>query len=1146
MKTLTLLITLLLTNCFSFVYAHDVENLNVIATTGSSGIKYSNLKAVIDAINSGTHRGDITVQVLDSTSESSAMTLSASGSGSASYTSILIYPTVSNLMIGGTVSGNLISLNGADNITIDGRVNQEGNANLTISNYSTSSSASTFNLYNDAQNNTIKYTYIRGSSTNTSGGVIYFGSGSTNGNDNNSIDNCYIREIGSNKPRFLIYSAGSTSKDNSNNTISNCNIFCFGGGTTNAGIYLYSNSTGWSITNNSIYQDDIISGSTATSYGININTGNNHNVSGNYIGGSAPLCGGTPWTVSGTPVYCNLYAIYLNVGTVSPTSVQGNTIKNISWQSTNTGTHWIGIYISSGNVNAGTVTGNSIGESSGNGSITIYNGANYGNAVGIYSSSTGTVNIYNNTIGSFTFSSSSYSSGFTGIKVTPSSSAGTTTINNNLIGSLTTTNSINMNTGASSGSQSVMGIMSYGFTSAGSLIITANTIANMYNNSASATDAGSSLMGMYITSAGNCTISGNTIRDLSNLSKYTAGNNYGTIGIQLDDGQMFTVTGNSIFNLANNNTGAYNTGVVGIYNCATSAAGASQFIRNKIYNLTNASTGSGPYVYGINCLYSGAADYINNQISLGANVTGGKNILGVMLYDSGPVKFYYNSIYISGTATSCNSVAFQRYIWTASFTTQIKNNIFYNCRSGGTGYHYAISSTNSTPTVGMPAGYSNYNLFVTPNQSYFAQWWYSNATFTSWKTNSSCDGGSWYVQSSSITASDLFTDPANGDLSVRSNNPAAWYVSGKGMPLAGYCDDFINSSCRSVLVSSGSTDIGCTEFLAEDVPITATVSGSHSLNGTETFSFAGRTLCTITWGSTGSLPVINYIKYHIGKNPNCTEGYFSNGYWEINTTGGTGFSYNLTLYYDPNMIGTISSEDNIKIAKSEDNSSWIHHEGSVVNTSAKTVTVSGLTSFSFFALSDITHPMPVILNYLRSTVNNNNISIEWETGTEINNAGFLVEKKYKNDNNSNWVNAGFVRGRGNSSIPVQYNFEDKKLAAGIYEYRLKQMDYNGNYEYFILGNAVSVKNPEKFSVSQNYPNPSNPNCKIDFEIPVSGKVSLIVYDMLGKEVSVLINKFTEAGYHSVNFEGGKFSSGVYYYKLISEKFIQTRKMVIVK
>lgn len=92
------------------------------------------------------------------------------------------------------------------------------------------------------------------------------------------------------------------------------------------------------------------------------------------------------------------------------------------------------------------------------------------------------------------------------------------------------------------------------------------------------------------------------------------------------------------------------------------------------------------------------------------------------------------------------------------------------------------------------------------------------------------------------------------------------------------------------------------------------------------------------------------------------------------------------------MIGTISSESNIMIAKSEDNSSWVHHEGSVVNY-LKSLTLSGLNSFSYFALSDASQPMPVTMDYFNFVLNKNNVTSNWQTSVEINNAGFSIERR---------------------------------------------------------------------------------------------------------------------------------------------------------
>ncbi|MCP5064552.1 MAG: T9SS type A sorting domain-containing protein [Ignavibacteriae bacterium] len=90
------------------------------------------------------------------------------------------------------------------------------------------------------------------------------------------------------------------------------------------------------------------------------------------------------------------------------------------------------------------------------------------------------------------------------------------------------------------------------------------------------------------------------------------------------------------------------------------------------------------------------------------------------------------------------------------------------------------------------------------------------------------------------------------------------------------------------------------------------------------------------------------------------------------------------------------------------------------------------------------------------------------------------------------------------------------------------------------------KIPMNFSLSQNYPNPFNPTTTIKYEIPTLknlNNVSLKVYDILGKEVTTLVNKQQKSGSYEVNFDASKLSSGVYYYQLKSGDFIETKKMI---
>ncbi len=189
--------------------------------------------------------------------------------------------------------------------------------------------------------------------------------------------------------------------------------------------------------------------------------------------------------------------------------------------------------------------------------------------------------------------------------------------------------------------------------------------------------------------------------------------------------------------------------------------------------------------------------------------------------------------------------------------------------------------------------------------------------------------------------------------------------------------------------------------------------------------------------------------------------------------------------------------------------------------------------------------LPVKLSSFTAKAEARNISLIWQTETEQNNHGFYVERK--NSGANSWEEAGFVKGSGTISTPVNYEFTDKSLTTGKYSYRLKQIDFNGNHEYHNLSGEVEVGVPVKFEISQNYPNPFNPVTKIDFALPVDSKVSMMIYDVTGREIAKIVNnEFKKAGYHTVQFNGAGFSSGVYFYRIQSEKNVMTKKMLLVK
>lgn len=188
-------------------------------------------------------------------------------------------------------------------------------------------------------------------------------------------------------------------------------------------------------------------------------------------------------------------------------------------------------------------------------------------------------------------------------------------------------------------------------------------------------------------------------------------------------------------------------------------------------------------------------------------------------------------------------------------------------------------------------------------------------------------------------------------------------------------------------------------------------------------------------------------------------------------------------------------------------------------------------------------PLPVELLGFTSAINRNNVLLNWFTTSEINNYGFDIERNYENNV---WEKVGFLKGYGNSNSPISYSFEDRNLVSGRYNYRLKQIDINGNYEYFNLLNEVNIGTPVIFTLKQNYPNPFNPATKIDYVIPSSSFVSLKVYDVNGREVKTLVNEFKNPGYYTFDFNASALPSGVYYYILKSGNFSSTKKLILMK
>jgi photosystem II stability/assembly factor-like uncharacterized protein len=187
--------------------------------------------------------------------------------------------------------------------------------------------------------------------------------------------------------------------------------------------------------------------------------------------------------------------------------------------------------------------------------------------------------------------------------------------------------------------------------------------------------------------------------------------------------------------------------------------------------------------------------------------------------------------------------------------------------------------------------------------------------------------------------------------------------------------------------------------------------------------------------------------------------------------------------------------------------------------------------------------VPVELVSFSAEVFNSNVTLSWITATEINNYGFVVERQSKET--GQWINIGFVGGNGSSTEIRYYSFTDNSVSVGEYFYRLKQLDFNGNFDYS-KEVEVTILPVSEYTLKQNYPNPFNPSTRIAFSIPNSSFASLQVFDILGNKINTLINGELTEGSYEVEFNGKGLPSGVYFYNLTTGNFSKTMKMNLLK
>ncbi len=188
--------------------------------------------------------------------------------------------------------------------------------------------------------------------------------------------------------------------------------------------------------------------------------------------------------------------------------------------------------------------------------------------------------------------------------------------------------------------------------------------------------------------------------------------------------------------------------------------------------------------------------------------------------------------------------------------------------------------------------------------------------------------------------------------------------------------------------------------------------------------------------------------------------------------------------------------------------------------------------------------VPVELTSFTATSKSDNVILNWSTATELNNQGFEIERKL---DNSEWERIGFVEGHGTTTEPREYIYLDdiSGVTSNTITYRLKQLDFDGSFEY---SEAINVENftPSEFTLQQNYPNPFNPVTTISFSVPQAEFVTIVVYDVIGNEIAILVREEKQTGNYTAEFDATKLQSGAYFYRIQAGNFSETKKMVLMK
>jgi len=724
--------------------------ITVNATVGTATANYTTLHDAFEAINDGTHQGDIEIELSNGVFESAQAVLYESGyNATSSYNRVDIYPVASDVrIVGAFTNGAVVLLDGADMVTFDGRVNRSGsNPSMEIINSAVTNNTGVYTivLQNGAQDNVLRYLGLKGAMfhinqttlANNVGVVAFLGTNNATPNSNNIIEYNRISGLSAtNRPTSGLFSAGTASYRNSHNSVRFNDFKNLFNPTSLLGyhIAIADNNNEWTIEGNHFYEEETLSTSASSEQIYSFVwlqpflSGEGFIVKDNFMGGTAPNAGGGPLTKNNTTT-SRFYGIYMSlrtsagVGSSVESEVTGNIIRNFDWANSNN-SGFYPIFVSRGKVKVGAPgQGNIIGDTAAT-SIVVTNGVNGAIHYGIYGNNTADnglyLNISHNVIAGLSFNTTASTSGasFYGVYV-----GHRARIEHNIIGS-TVPSSIHLTSTSTSGVQNMYGIWSSPVSNHTSIV--KNNIVRNLTNATSSASSGTSV-GIYSWAFYN-TVDSNQVYNLSIASnKATKSitvhngeiiNSPALIGILAPcDGDLGTINANKVYNLHLTNSNAAGT-VAGIMSPISGfSAPAYEVQRNYVTNLFASGSGDLATMYGIWQATYGISttvpyDVYSNIVSIGGNT----NAEVIAYYDSvanttsNLGQIYFNTFHVHGSQVGGSKNSAAGY-FALGHPTNIRNTIFSNQRisAGGNGSHYAVDFRYSTGT-NLTLDYNNYSF----------------------------------------------------------------------------------------------------------------------------------------------------------------------------------------------------------------------------------------------------------------------------------------------------------------------------------------------------------------------------------------------------------------------------------------------------